>query len=264
MCLTKAVKVGLITAAGQGKRMGYLSNLIPKCLFPIIDKPIIHHVIDNMKSVGIDQIYIAVNFQKEKLIEYIDTVKNDIGINIDFIHVKEILGLANSVMAANDYISEPFMVILGDDITITDSLSNLLKTFETKKADVVEGVVIEKNADALKTTCCVKLGEGNRIEEIIEKPINPPTNIRGTGVYLFSQNIFNYGKKISMMKSITDAIDLAAKDGTAYAEFINGININVNSYKDLLRAWIFCEAFKLEKSEKLKITNQIDIGIRKN
>lgn len=240
----KKIRIGVIPAAGKGKRMGYLSHILPKCLFPVSDKPIIHHVIENMKNVGIDQIYIAVNFQKDKIIEYIEKIKNDVELSIDFIYIKEILGLVTTIMSAKEYVNEPFMVILGDDLTITSSLNNLLETFENKKADVVEGVVNENNIDVLKSTCCVKLAEGNRIEEIIEKPKEPMSNIRGTGVYLFSDKIFDYGKKISPMSSVTEAIDLAAKDGKAYAEFIDGINININSYDDLLRAWILKEASK--------------------
>ncbi len=49
----KKIKVGVIPAAGKGSRLGYLSNILPKPLLPVYDRPIIHHVIDNMKSVGI-------------------------------------------------------------------------------------------------------------------------------------------------------------------------------------------------------------------
>jgi dTDP-glucose pyrophosphorylase len=240
----KKIKVGLIPAAGQGKRMGYLGHILPKCLFPVYDKPILHHVIENMKSVGINQIYIAVNFQKDKIIEYIEKIKNDVDVDIDFIHIKEILGLVTTIMSAKDYISEPFMVILGDDLTITDSLNNFLETFKKKEAYVVEGAINENNIDILRSTCCIKLGEENRIERIIEKPIEPISNIRGIGIYIFSDKIFDYGKKVSPQSSITEAIDLAAKDGKAYAEFINGINININTFEDLLKAWILRKAFK--------------------
>jgi len=231
------IKIGVIPAAGQGTRMGYLSHILPKCLFPLYDKPILHYVIENMKRVGIEEIYIVVNFQKEKIIEYINKVKDEIGINANFIHVDKILGLLYSILSAKDSVNEPFMAILGDDVTLTKSLENLVNKFQNSNAVVVEGVVKENDSNALKSTCCVHLGENNKIERIIEKPSEPTSNLRGTGVYVFDNEIFDYAKKVSVMKSITETIDLVARDGKAYAEFIDGLNINVNSYEDLLNAW---------------------------
>lgn len=233
----KKIKIGVIPAAGEGRRMGYLGHILPKCLFPLYDKPILHYIIENMKHVGIEEVYIVVNFQKEKIIEYVDNVRDKIGIAVNFIPIDKILGLVYSVLSAKEFVSEPFMVILGDDITITKSLGNLINRFYNNNAIVVEGVVNESNPDILKSTCCVHLGENNKIERIIEKPSEPMSSLRGVGIYIFDIKIFDYAKKVSVTSSITDAIDLVAKDGEAYAEFIDGLNINVNSYEDLLNAW---------------------------
>src|SRR3989304_2708347 len=65
--MTKRIKIGIIPAAGEGTRLGYLSNLLPKTLFPIYDRPILHHIIDIMESLGIEDIYIIVNVHKEKI-----------------------------------------------------------------------------------------------------------------------------------------------------------------------------------------------------
>ena len=40
---------------------------------------------------------------------------------------------------------------------------------------------------------------------------------------------------------ITQTIDLISKDGKAYGEFINGVNININSHEDLLQAWLLAK-----------------------
>lgn len=237
------IRIGLIPAAGEGKRLGYLSYILPKCLFPLYDKPIIHHIVDNMKSVGVEQIYVIVNYQKDKVIEYFEQVQDEIGVGIDFIEQTKLSGIANAIMLARGSIDEPFMVILGDDCTITESLDNIARLFFEHDATVVEGIVTEDDEDILKSTCCLSLDEDRRIVGIEEKPKEPFSNFRGCGIYVFQTDIFNYIEKTppSLIRSeveITETIALVSKDGRAYGEFINGMNINVNSYEDLLQAWI--------------------------
>ena len=84
------IKYGLILAAGEGKRMGYLSNLLPKCLFPLSDRPILHYVINQMEKVGIERIYIVVKTHKEKIEEYMKAVKQNIKPKISLIKLKKL------------------------------------------------------------------------------------------------------------------------------------------------------------------------------
>lgn len=245
------VRVGVIPAAGEGKRMGYLSQILPKCLFPLYDKPIIHHIVENMKGVGIEQIYVIVNYQKDTVIEYFRQTQDEIGIGIDFIEQTRLSGIADAIMLTRGLIDEPFTVILGDDCTITESLENITRLFFEKDATVVEGIVREDNEDVLKLTCCLRLDEDKRIVEIVEKPAHPLSDLRGCGIYVFRPEIFNYILKTppSAMRNeveITETIALVSKDRKAYGEFINGANININSYEDLLRAWVLVERFKAD------------------
>jgi dTDP-glucose pyrophosphorylase len=242
------IKIGIIPAAGQGKRMGYLSHILPKCLFPLWDKPIIHHIIENMKNIGIEKIYIPVFYQKEKIIEYLNIIKNEITIKIVELN-EPTRGIALTIASVREFVNEPFMVILGDDCTITFSLQNIVNTFFKKNAIVVEGVVREKSKNVLKSTCCLKLDKNKKIIDIIEKPESPISNIRGTGIYVFSPKIFEFIKKTKPSPprdevEITNTIKLVAQEGLAYGEFIQGKNINVNTPDDLLKAWIIMKNFK--------------------
>lgn len=235
------IKIGVIPAAGPGKRMGYLGQILPKCLFPLYDRPIVHHVVENMEKVGVRQIYIVVNYQKNKVIEYFKSVRKEISANLDFVYQKKLLGIANAVALTEKVVDEPFMVILGDDCSFTKSFQNLLDLFFKRGAVVVEGVVKERKKELLKATCCIKLNRDKQITKIMEKPKTPISDLRGCGVYVFDDEIFDYIKKtpLSPLRNeieITHTINLVAEDGKAYGEFINGINVNVNNYDDLLLA----------------------------
>ncbi len=243
------IKIGVIPAAGEGKRMGYLSQILPKCLFPLCDKPIIHHIVDNMKMVGVEQVYVIVNYQKDKVTEYFKQARDEISIDINLIEQTRLSGIADAIMLTRGFIDEPFMVILGDDCTIAESLTNVGRLFFEHNATVVEGIVREDDKDMLKSTCCLTLDENKRIVEIEEKPREPFSHLRGCGIYVFQPGIFEYIEKtpISPIRNeieITQTIALVAKEEKAYGEFIKGTNININSYKVLLKAWVLMEKLK--------------------
>lgn len=251
-----SLKLGVIPAAGEGKRMGYLSKILPKPLFPIYDKPIIHYVAKNMKNAGIKHIIIPVWYHKDKIIEHVNLIKEGVNVDIEFICLKRLPpGIAHTIASAEEYIDEQFMVILGDDFTITPSLKNLVDTFFSKRAIVIEGYVKEKDKAVLRSTNCIELGEDNQIIRIQEKPEEPFSDIRGCGVYIFDDIIFEYIRKtpVSPVRNeieITDTIGLVAKEGRAYAEAINGVNLNINTYDDLFNAWIMLKNFKKRGEQK--------------
>jgi glucose-1-phosphate thymidylyltransferase/bifunctional UDP-N-acetylglucosamine pyrophosphorylase/glucosamine-1-phosphate N-acetyltransferase len=246
---TRTIKVGVIPAAGEGKRLGYLSSIIPKCLFPLYDKPIIHHAIENMIRVGIRKVIIPMYYQKDRMIEYFDRSMKDIDIDIHLLDLEKLpRGIALTIASAKEYLDEPFLVILGDDVTISDSLQPLVDLFFKTEAIALEGVVPERNRDVIRRTCCIELKKNKQISKIVEKPVKPMSNIRGCGVYIFDAKIFEYIKKTPMSPprheaEITNAIGLVAKDGKAYGEFINGVNINVNTPEDLFQAWLETRRF---------------------
>src|SRR4030066_1556548 len=101
--MTKRIKIGVIPAAGSGRRLGYLSNLLPKTLFPIYDRPILHHVINLMEALGIEDIYIIVNVHKEKIKEYYKNIKKDLKPRLHFLEQKKLDGLANAILLIVKY-----------------------------------------------------------------------------------------------------------------------------------------------------------------
>jgi dTDP-glucose pyrophosphorylase len=238
----RKIKVGVVPAAGKGRRLSdlLLTKVLPKPMLPILNKPILEYVIENMKKLGVEQVYLIVGFKKEIIQEYFGHGE-DIGVEIEYVEQPTPQGIAQAIGLTRDYINQPFAVILGDDLTITESLDNLVRDFWSKRAKVVEGVVFERNAERLKLTCSVVLGENGNVLDIVEKPNSPPSNIRGAGIYIFDPLVYDYIKKTPIQpprgeKEITNTIRLMAKDNLAYGSFINGVNINLNTMDSLLEA----------------------------
>lgn len=238
------VKYGIIPAAGAGRRTGYLGTLLPKALFPVYDRPVIHHVVSHMEKLGIKEVFIMVQTQKEKIIDYFENIKGTFKIKINFIEVGTgTSGLVDTILEGEKYVGKnAFMVILGDDCSITPSFNNLLKIFYKNKAQVVEGVVVETDKGLLKDACCVEINPTTyKMIDIIEKPKDPKYPYRGCGVYIFGEDSFKFLKNtpispLTGYRGITDAVGLIAKKGKGYGVLIDGHNINVNNCDELLRA----------------------------
>jgi len=238
----KKMRVGVIPAAGKGSRISDLplTRVLPKPMLPLLDKPLIEYVLENMKRLGIETVYIVVGYKKELLKEYFGNGK-DWNVNVEYVEQRNPKGIAHAISLVEDWVNEPFATILGDDFTITKSLSNITEAFWKNGAWAVEGIVPENDIEALKRTCCVSLEDDGRIKEIIEKPTKPKSRLRGTGVYLFHPRIFEFIRKTPISqkrneKEITDTIGLIMREGKAYGALIDGVNLNVNTLTDLSRA----------------------------
>lgn len=238
----KTVRVGIIPAAGKGNRINDLplTRILPKPMLPILDKPILEYVIENMKKLGVEVLYMIVGFRKDVIKEYFRNGE-EWGIKIYYIEQKKLRGIAHAISLAKNYVSEPFAVILGDDFTIAESLYNIVESFFAKSAWAVEGVVIEKDVEAIKRTCCLTMNEHGRVIEIEEKPNNPKSHLRGCGIYIFDPVVFEYIERTPITPfrnemEITTTLKIMAENGKVYGSFINGINVNINTFDDLMKA----------------------------
>jgi len=233
-----SIKVGLIPAAGKSQRIKQ-TNLI-KSMIPIKNRPILEYVVRHMKKLGVKHIYIIVGYQKEKIKKYFGSGKKW-KLKISYLTQKNLnKGLGYAVGLAERYIHEPFIIILGDDITVTPSLKNLVEQFFKYNVILVEAVVPEKNKKVLKNTCCVKIRKNGLIKKITEKPLSPSSTYRGCGIYVAQPEVFQYIKKTPITKKrgldFTKTIDMIAQENKALAVRLDGININVNTDEDLIKA----------------------------
>ena len=247
--ITKAV----IPAAGLGTRFLPLTKSMPKEMLPIIDKPVIHYVVEEAVEAGIEDIIIITGRGKRAIEDYFDTApeletrlksqKKNEAIkrlkklsefpNIHYIRQKEPNGLGHAVLCAEQHIgNESFAVLLGDDI-ITNEQSctgQIISLYSRLKSSIisVEPVPQEKVSSygIIKGTVI----EPNllKIEDIIEKPAldKAPSNLGAVGRYVFVPEIFDCLKKtgrgVGNEIQLTDAIRLLVKDHPVYAYQFKG------------------------------------------
>lgn len=139
----KKVRKAIIPAAGLGTRVLPASKAVPKEMLNIVDKPAIQYIVEEAFESGIEEVLIITNrgkgaiedhfdhaFELESKLEgqpgkekILDSVKNcsKFG-NIYFLRQKETGGLGHAVLCAKKFVGdEPFAVLYGDDVIISDN-----------------------------------------------------------------------------------------------------------------------------------------------
>lgn len=236
------IRIGVIPAGGKGTRIADfpLTKILPKPMLPVINRPILEYVVENMKQAGVEKIFFLVGHKSSLIKEYFGDGKS---FKMEFIYIEDtlMLGMARALLLIETLVKQPFLVILGDDMTISNSFPNIIAKFFKEKCIVVEAVIKEINLNVIKQTCEAHLGKNGLLHDLIEKPQQVTNNLRGCGIYVFSPDIFKYIRQtpthhFTKRKELSDSIRLVAKDGKAYGYLLKGKNININTFADLVRA----------------------------
>lgn len=217
------VRKAIIPAAGLGTRFFPATKTIPKEMLPIVDKPTILYVIEEAMQAGIEDILIVAGRGKHSIEDFFDISyevesklvkegKEDLlrsinqireNINIISIRQKSALGLGHAVYCAKPVIGdEPFAVLLGDEITISENKEDNVVRFlahQSSKTGASSVWVMPVAAAETHKYGIVDVGadnkdlsSGKRVLGVVEKPSaeGAPSNWALPGRYVFNSEIF--------------------------------------------------------------------------
>lgn len=159
MIIVKEIKKVIIPAAGLGTRFLPATKAMPKEMLPIVDKPTMQYIVEEAIASGIEDIIIVTEkskraiedhfenafeleanlLEKEKF-DLLEKVLESASIDIHYIRQKEPLGLGHAIWCARKFIgNEPFGVMLGDDIVISEKpvLKQLMEQFKETGSSVI-------------------------------------------------------------------------------------------------------------------------------
>lgn len=108
----------IIMAGGRGTRLDPFTQILPKPLIPVGDKPIVEIIMDNFHEYGIEDFYLIVNYKGEMIKSYFDHSK--VPYNINYIWEKEFLGTCGSLAQIPRKIKGTFIVSNCDILVKTD------------------------------------------------------------------------------------------------------------------------------------------------
>jgi len=247
--------VGVILAAGKGRRIKPFSLEFPKPLLPICNKPIMQYQIEEMRNLGIEEVIIVIGHLGTKIKEYFGSGKK-LGVKITYIKQKKQLGIAHAVGQLEPYIKNPFLLFLGDIFYLSQNLKKMITLFNKYEVGGILAVKKEKNSESIKRNFSLILDKNNIVKRVIEKPRYVTNNLKGCGIYLFSLSIFDAIRNTprTAMRDeyeITNAIQLLIDYGyKVYPADVINWDINITFAEDLLRC-------NLEQLARLKVDSVI-------
>ena len=254
--MTKITKA-LIPAAGFGTRFLPQTKAMPKEMLPIVDKPVIQYVVEEVVASGIETVIIVTGANKRAIEDHFDEPNEElekmlleggktealeqikkISQMADFVYIRQKgpYGNGTPVLAGEAVIeNEPFAVVWGDEFILSEPprLAQMMEVHEKYGGIVISGVRINKKEDLKRYGIAdIEPVENNvfKIKKIVEKPEpdEAPSNLATHGAYILPPEIFGALKEVQPGKDgeiwLIDAINLLQSRGVpVYAvEIQNG------------------------------------------
>jgi UTP--glucose-1-phosphate uridylyltransferase len=261
------VRKVVIPAAGLGTRFLPATKVVPKELFPLVDRPLIHEVVAEAVASGISDLVLVTAQGKSAIEDYFDIDpalesflerKGDKDmllrireisrmIRVASVRQKEPLGLGHAVLCARECVGdEPFAVMLPDDVFDGPSpcLAQLLEVYSRTGRTVVALEEVPEDQAHM-----YGIIEGREVEpglfhlnSLVEKPApgTAPSNLAVTGRYVLLPEIFHLlqsqGRGFGGEIQLTDALNSLAGSDTVYGIVFKGVRYDAGDRLGFIKA----------------------------
>ena len=263
------VKKAVFPVAGLGTRFLPATKSSPKEMLPLIDKPLVQYVVEEAVASGIEQILFVTGRGKHNIEDHFDISVEleahlyDKGkdrelsrvreiaemVNIFYVRQRQAMGLGHAILCARDFVgSEPFAVLLGDDIvdSAQPCLGQLLDVYDQQGGSVLalEKVPMEK----ISSYGCVEAnlisGRTFQITNMVEKPAreDAPSDMAIIGRYVLTPRIFEILEQQEPGKGdeiqLTDAILKLSREEKVYGCLFEGLRHDCGDKLGFLKATV--------------------------
>jgi mannose-1-phosphate guanylyltransferase len=174
----------MVLAAGLGTRLRPLTYEITKPMVPVLDRPVMEHIVDLLDRHGIEGIIANLHY-------FPDSIREHFGSRIEYRFEPELLGTAGGVRACADFFGDaPFLVISGDALTDIDVSALAARHSESGG---IATLAVKKVADTREYGVVLHDRDG-RVTGFQEKPAPEEalSDLGNCGIYIFDPQIFDY------------------------------------------------------------------------
>lgn len=221
MAETKKIRKAVIAAAGFGTRFLPQTKAMPKEMLPLVDKPIIQYVVEELVEAGIEDVVIVTGYHKRSIEDHFDYISADLRANLkqggkleQLEEVKKISDLANFAYirqkgpygsatplmnAAHLIGDEPFIYTFADDLITAkpNRFTQMVERYQQLQGTILPCIKVTKDEDYKRYGILSgpEMEPGViRVESLVEKPgkQNAGSDMASVGGYLLTPEVFGY------------------------------------------------------------------------
>ncbi len=225
----------LVLSGGTGTRLRPFTYSMPKQLIPIANKPVLQHVLEDIRGLGVTEVGIIVG-EREPEISAVIGDGTALGLRVTYLRQEQPLGLAHCVILAQDFLGDDdFVMYLGDNM-LPQGMAAAAAEFRAVRPTAQ--VVVQQVADPRAFGVAEVDGRG-RVLRLVEKPPQPVSDLALIGVYFFTSAIHLAVTAISPSArgelEITDAIQwLVGRGADVRAHRYSGYWKDTGKVEDVL------------------------------
>jgi mannose-1-phosphate guanylyltransferase/phosphomannomutase len=225
----------VVMAGGEGTRLRPMTSSMPKPLLPVVNRPIMDHVLRLLRRHGFTDVVVTVQFLASLVRNYFGDGE-ELGMSISYANEEAPLGTAGSVKNAEEALRDgTFLVISGDALT---------------DIDLTDLIAFHRDHGALVTVCLTRvpnplefgitiLGEDGRVERFLEKPTwgQVFSDTVNTGIYVMEPEVFDYvasGEEVDWSADVFP--ELLAKGRPIYGYVAEGYWEDVGTHEKYVQA----------------------------
>ncbi len=199
----------VIMAGGEGTRLRPLTCNRPKPMVPIVNKPVMEHIIELLKKYNITDIAVTLQYLPDLIRDYFGD-GSEFGVKLRYFVEKTPMGTAGSVKNAEEFLDDTFIVISGD--ALTDINLSKAIDYHIKKQSLAT-LVLKKVDIPLEYGVVVTDDEG-RIIRFLEKPSwgEVFSDTVNTGIYILSPEVLGFFNKNEVFDFSKDLFPILLKE----------------------------------------------------
>ncbi|ACV13078.1 Nucleotidyl transferase [Halorhabdus utahensis DSM 12940] len=216
----------VILAAGQGTRMGPLTESTPKPMLPVAGRPLVAHVADAAVDAGASELVVVVGYEAEAVRSFFGDTYRDVPVT--FAVQAEQAGTADAVRAARPELDGAFAVLNGDNLYDPAAVEQL---FESAPSLATYEVDDPSNYGVVSITDGI-------VTDIVEKPADPPTTYANTGAYVFPEAAIDWLDVPESERGEYEITDVVAQVIDAHEV----TPVPLSRWRDVGRPWELLEA----------------------
>ena len=221
----------VLLAGGLGTRLRPLTDNVPKCLIPIVGRPLLDYWFTALDRAGIRDVLINTHHLRSQVSEFIQH-KNEQGWSVVESWEPELLGSAGTIRANRDWCqdAEHCLIIYADNLS-TVELSPFLAFHESHSEPFSMMLFRTENP----TACGIAtLDNDERIIDFVEKPSQPTSNLANGGLYAVTTDAW---REIADMNAFDLGFDVLPRFvGRMKGWQFGGLHLDIGSHTNLERA----------------------------